>query len=189
MADILTNYVKFLRGTTNAYNGLAVKDPDTLYFISETDQKVGKLYLGDILVAGNVTSDGTSVMDSLGELTDVNLQGLADKDFLGYDAVTGKWVPMSIDEAFSTPVFTGPTDNADGTQGLVPAPKIGDEGKFLRADGTWATIETSSATQVFEVEVAAGANHEAAITITVGETELQNGDIAIVKEAITSDKQ
>ena len=111
MADILTNYVKFLRGTSNAYNGLTVKDPDTLYFISETDQKVGKLYLGDILIAGNVTSDGTSVMDSLGELTDVNLQGLADKDFLGYDATTGKWIPMSIDEVFSTPVFTGPTDN------------------------------------------------------------------------------
>lgn len=189
MADILTNYVKFLRGTSNAYNGLTVKDPDTLYFISETDQKVGKLYLGDILVAGNVTSDGTSVMDSLGELTDVNLQGLADKDFLGYDAATGKWVPMSIDEVFSTPVFTGPTDDADGTQGLVPAPKIGDEGKFLRADGTWATIETSSATQVFEIEVVAGADHEAAITTAVGAAELQNGDIAIVKEAIASDKQ
>ena len=83
MADILTNYVKFLRGTTNAYNALSSKDPDTLYFISEKDQKVGKLYLGDILVAGNVTSDGTSVMDSLGELTDVNLEGLADKKVLG----------------------------------------------------------------------------------------------------------
>lgn len=189
MADTLTNYVKFLRGTPSAYNGLSVKDRDTLYFISDVDQTVGKLYLGDILIAGNVTSDGTSVMDSLGELTDVDLKGLADKDFLGYDATTGKWIPMSIDEVFSISVFTGPTDEADGAEGLVPAPKIGDEGKFLRADGTWATIETSSATQVFEIEVAAGEGHEAAIVTAVGEAELQNGDIAIVKEAIALDKQ
>ena len=98
----MTNYVKFYRGTPAAYEQ-AEKNNDTLYFISEVDQKVGKLYLGDILIAGNVTADGTSVMDSLGELTDVNLQGLADKDFLGYDASTGKWVPMSIDEVFSIP--------------------------------------------------------------------------------------
>lgn len=190
MADMLTNYVKFLRGTTSAYNALATKNADTLYFISEVDQKVGKLYLGDILIAGNVTPDGTSVIDSLGELADVNLKnGLADKDFLGYDAETGKWIPMSIDEVFSTPVFTGPTENADGVEGLVPAPKIGDEGKFLRADGTWATIETSSKTQIFNVDVDAGADHAAAIATAVGEATLQNGDIAIVRETIVNDKK
>lgn len=189
MADMLTNYVKFLRGTTSAYNALATKNADTLYFISEVDQKVGKLYLGDILIAGNVTPDGTSVIDSLGELADVNLKnGLADKDFLGYDAETGKWIPMSIDEVFSTPVFTGPTEDADGVEGLVPAPKIGDEGKFLRADGTWATIETSSTTKVYETTVAAGADHSAAIVAVVNGAALQDGDIAIVKEAIATDK-
>ena len=196
MADILTNYVKFLRGTTNAYNALSSKDPDTLYFISEKDQKVGKLYLGDILVAGNVTADGTSVMDSLGELTDVNLEGLADKKVLGYDETTGKWKPMAIEDIFTMPeiempeVFVGASTSKDGTKGLVPAPKIGDEGKYLRGDGTWATIETSSATQIFEADVEAGADHIAAITTAVGEnTVLQNGDIAIVKELINGNKR
>lgn len=182
MADMLTNYVKFLRGTTNAYNALTNKDADTLYFISEVDQKVGKLYLGDILIAGNVTADGTSVMDSLGELTDVNLQGLADKDFLGYDASTGKWVPMSIDEVFSIPVFNGEAE------GLVPAPKIGDEGKFLRADGTWAAVEACPTTKVYETTVEAGADHSAAIVAVVNGAALNNGDVAIVKEAIATDK-
>lgn len=36
--------------------------------------------------------------------------------------------------------FTGATASTDGTQGLVPGPLAGDEGKFLKADGTWATV-------------------------------------------------
>lgn len=37
--------------------------------------------------------------------------------------------------------FTGATALADGTQGLVPGPLAGDEDKFLKADGTWATVQ------------------------------------------------
>lgn len=33
--------------------------------------------------------------------------------------------------------FTGATPSANGTEGLVPAPLIGDETKFLKGDGTW----------------------------------------------------
>lgn len=35
--------------------------------------------------------------------------------------------------------FTGATSTTAGTAGLVPAPAIADAGKFLKADGTWAT--------------------------------------------------
>ena len=45
MADILANYVKFLRGTPTAYAALTTKDKDTLYFITEKGQKVGRIYL------------------------------------------------------------------------------------------------------------------------------------------------
>ena len=93
---------------------------------------------------------------------------------------------MAIKDIFTMPeiempeVFAGASASKDGTEGLVPAPKIGDEGKYLRGDGTWATIETSSATQIFEADVEAGADHIAAITTAVGENaKLQNGDIAI----------
>lgn len=34
--------------------------------------------------------------------------------------------------------MTGATSSAAGTAGIVPAPAAGDEGKFLKGDGTWA---------------------------------------------------
>lgn len=36
--------------------------------------------------------------------------------------------------------FTGATALDDGVQGLVPGPLAGDQDKFLKADGTWATV-------------------------------------------------
>ena len=186
MAD-LANYVKFLRGTPSAYEALTVKDKDTLYFIAGTNQKVGKLYLGDVLVAGNVTDDGTSVLDSLGELTDVNLQGLVSGQVLGYNGT--EWVPMNLPEAFEASVMSGATADSAGTAGYVPAPQSGDHVKFLRGDGTWAEVEIPSSTQVFETEIDGGADHITAINTAVGEATPQNGDIAIVKELIASGKR
>jgi hypothetical protein len=37
-------------------------------------------------------------------------------------------------------VFTGATASTDGTSGLVPAPVIGDEIKYLKGDGTWTEM-------------------------------------------------
>ena len=52
----MNNYVKFMRGTPEAYVSLKVKDNNTLYFISETDALTGKLYLGakEIICDNNV---------------------------------------------------------------------------------------------------------------------------------------
>ena len=36
--------------------------------------------------------------------------------------------------------FTGATSGADGTTGLVVKPSAGDEGKYLKGDGTWDTV-------------------------------------------------
>ena len=132
------NYVKFLRGTASAYAALTPKDPDTLYFITATDATVGKLYLGNILVAGNVTADGTNLIDSLGELIDVNLQGLQSGQVLSYNGT--EWVPMTLPEAVAGSVMIGASNDTAGTAGLVPAPKAGDQNKFLRGDGTWAEV-------------------------------------------------
>jgi hypothetical protein len=139
MADMLNKYVKFLRGTPSAYEALASKDKDTLYFISGVDQKVGKLYLGDILVAGNVTPDGESIIDSLGELTDVNLKGLVEGQVLGFNGA--EWVPMDLSKACECSEMIGATSTSNGAAGYVPAPKIGDQNKFLRGDGTWAKVD------------------------------------------------
>ena len=72
MASI-ANYVKFLRGTPTAYNNLAVKDVDTLYFISEKNSTTGKLYLGSVLIAGSLNE--SNLVDYLSELQDVDTSG------------------------------------------------------------------------------------------------------------------
>ena len=45
--------------------------------------------------------------------------------------------------------FEGPTSTAPGKSGLVPVPQIGDGDKFLKGDGTWATISTSGASWTY----------------------------------------
>ena len=139
----MTNYVKFLRGTPSAYAALSPKDKDTLYFIAATDATVGKLYLGDILVAGNVTPDGENIIDSLGELIDVNLAGLQSGQVLSFNGT--EWVPMTLPEAVTGSVMTGATATTAGEAGYVPAPQAGDEKKFLRGDGTWVEVTTTDA--------------------------------------------
>lgn len=138
----MANYVKFQRGTPSAFTNLTNKDTDTLYFISETDQKVGKLYLGDILVAANVMPDGTSVINSLGELVDVNLAGVKSGQVLSYNGT--EWVPMTLDSALTSSVMVGASSEAAGKSGLVPAPAQGDQNKFLRGDGNWVEIPEGS---------------------------------------------
>lgn len=43
-----------------------------------------------------------------------------------------------------TAVFTGATSVTAGAKGTVPAPAAGDEGKFLKGDGTWGTVASPS---------------------------------------------
>lgn len=40
--------------------------------------------------------------------------------------------------------MTGATSDANGTSGLVPAPTAGDQGKFLKGDGTWGVPKVDS---------------------------------------------
>lgn len=138
MADILSNYVKFMRGTPAAYS-VAKKDEDTLYFISEKDADTGILYLGEKLILSGAS--GSEVITYLNDLNDVDTSGAADKYLLGYDAANSKWVPMDPATVFTISEMVGADTEKAGVSGLVPAPKAGEEGYFLRGDGTWATIE------------------------------------------------
>lgn len=195
--NVLSNYVKFYRGTPTAFAKLATKDDDTLYFIADTDKSVGKLYLGNVLIAGNVNADGSSMIDTLAELNDVAIADLADKHLLVYDETAGKWVNKTIDALL--PTLTGATADTAGEAGLVPAPQAGDQDKFLKGDGTWSTIEISDAAeaQIFEVTLNVTTDDsgtetketkEAAITRIVGDTIPSKGDIVIVKDPIANDK-
>ena len=134
------NYVKFMRGTQALYNSLATKDQDTLYFVYDAvSDDHGKLYLGNKLISGSSSnpSGGISLSDIGDILFDNNL---ADGDFLVYDEAENKWVNKPLAQALNVPIMTGATENASGTSGLVPVPAAGDQLKFLRGDGTWATV-------------------------------------------------
>lgn len=69
------DYVKFRRGSTDAFSALNPKDPNTLYFVYENPAaKKGLLYLGDKLIGGGKFS----------ELTDVDTENAQPGDILVY---------------------------------------------------------------------------------------------------------
>ena len=122
------NYVKFVRGTPNAFNNLAEKNSDTLYFISNSDEDKGSLYLGSKLISKDVSS--------IADLDDILIsETLADKHILSYDEQSSKWVNKAIVDAIG--LMIGATATTQGGNGLVPAPGIGQQDMFLRGDGTW----------------------------------------------------
>lgn len=194
MADYLANYVKFLRGTPTAYNNLAQKDSDTLYFVAEKDATVGKLYLGEVLISGSTSESG--VVDYLSELKDVDTTGAVQNSVLGFDVASQKWKVMDISSALSISVMGGATAETAGSEGLVPAPAAGQQDYFLRGDGTWVPIEipeATSETQIFETELIVTVDgegnktkeeHDVAIARIVGEAVPAIGDIVIIKDPI-----
>lgn len=132
----LERYVKFRRGTPAMFTALAVKDPDSLYFIMEQGATLGKLYLGDVLIASVGSSE-------LNDLEDILLSNnITANSLLIYDGTQEKWVNRPLSEILGSvsgfSEMTGATASTDGASGLVPQPLAGDEGKFLRGDGTWA---------------------------------------------------
>ena len=62
---------------------------------------------------------------------------------LGYDEITSTWVPMDPALLVTLSSMTGATERLDGTTGLVPAPKAGENKYVLRGDGTWTPLTIS----------------------------------------------
>lgn len=109
------NYVRFFRGSQTAFDNLLTKQSDTLYFITESDSSRGSLYLGDKLIAGNISA--------ISDLEDILLnQNLVDGQLLIYDETEKKWVNKSIVDAIG--VMKGATETTQGSIGLVPEPGI-----------------------------------------------------------------
>ncbi len=75
---------------------------------------------------------------ALNDLSNVNASP-SDGQVLKWVDASGKWqADDDTDTTYSD--FTGATSEADGTAGLVPQPDSGDEGKYLKGDGTWDTV-------------------------------------------------
>ena len=147
MADNSIHYVKFYRGSTTAFELLKTNnrlDSDTLYFVyTNANATKGLLYLGDKLISGSVDGSGSVLTDiALEDLVDVTINdaSLANYQILVYE--DDEWVNKSLSEIIETAVsvMEGPTLVSPGKSGLVPQPRVGDDTKFLRGDGTWASI-------------------------------------------------
>ena len=119
----MTHYVKFMRGSVEAYNTLSHKDNDTLYFISNADENDAILYLGNKIIAGG---DNLSIH----ELSNILVKELNNRDILVYDATQEKWVNTKINNIIE--VFVGATENSNGVSGLVPIPPKGQTELFLK---------------------------------------------------------
>ena len=175
----LNKYVKFVRGSSEAFNNVINKNVDTLYFITDTDSEKGSLYLGNKLISG---------ISSLHDLENILIEKVSNNQILVFDEEKGKWINKSINDAIG--LMTGASATEQGGMGLVPAPGIGQQNYFLRGDGNWAPIEAqaSSKAQIFEVVTLNNENHETAIARVVGELTVGKGDIVIVKDLITEGK-
>ena len=135
----MANYVKFMRGTPAAYLALPVKEPDTIYFVYEEEKTYGDLYIGSRKVASGVNDNQQAIATKLSELADVDISmGLIDGQLLAWNAANAKWQPITL------AIFSGATDTNYGAYGFVPAPKPGDNTKFLKGDGTWAELPVFS---------------------------------------------
>ena len=175
----MANYVKFLRGTVTAYNNLANKDKDTLYFVTEDkDSTTGKLYLGSVELSGSINESG--ITGYLSKLKDVDTSGAVQNNILGFNGT--KWVSMDVNALVQVSVMGGANADIAGTAGLVPAPAAGEEDYFLRGDGSWAPI-TKHSVQIFEIELNENEAHEDAIVRAVGEANPVVGDFVIIKNA------
>lgn len=79
--------------------------------------------------------DSTKISEAIAGKVNAN-QGAGNAGkALGIDN-TGAVVPVP----FSGDDFTGATASTAGVHGYVPAPAAGDQGKFLRGDGTWTNV-------------------------------------------------
>ena len=180
----MTKYVKFMRGTTAAYKNLAEKDDDTLYFLSDSVNQEGSLYLGSRLISGPCAiPEGGNIVTSLAALSDVNITENIDFDaILVYDKHEQKWMDYSFDAL----TFAAASDNVEGMAGFVPAPPVGSQNLFLRGDGGWAN--PCSSTLIYTIETTKGQTHDNAIaSVLAPDVIINDGDIVIVKDCIFKD--
>lgn len=134
-------YVKFIRGTISAYNKLSSKDPNTLYFITDSTLPEGanlNLYLGNQLICS--TDETINFTDLKDVLLDENIKT---DSILVYDLNKKQWINKALSDFINLldiSEMEGATSSEDGRGGLVPVPKVGQDEFFLQGSGNWVDI-------------------------------------------------
>lgn len=159
--DSNVHYVKFMRGSAAAWATLQATptkiNNDTLYFIYENAETStqGKLYLGQKLISG--VGEGNVENININDIGDIYIDNetLSDKQILVYNDTSHQWENAALSTIINTAVgvMQGATASTDGISGLVPIPQRGDQNKFLKGNGTWATINIPTFnTDVFNLQ-------------------------------------
>lgn len=176
----MARYVKFYRGSTAAFEALQDKNNDTLYFITDEDSAVGKLYLGSKLIAGGELEEEIKITN-LRDLQDVLIsENVEDESVFIYDRDVNAWVNKPLEDL----VFIGATDKSAGLPGLLPAPELGDHTQFLRGDGEWATPIINHT--ILTLENTDFSTHND--MISQASLSPISGDIVIIKDFVAKDK-
>lgn len=81
-------------------------------------------------------------------------------------------------------IFQGATASVAGKQGIVPKPAAGDQGKFLKGDGTWTQLQFDNVTNLPQLnnQVQQNSTDIDNIQQTIAETEHFRGYYATTKE-------
>ena len=144
-----TSYVAFVKATEALWSKMESSQrlDNVLYFVVDgPDDSIGKLYLGNTLIA-----DGNGITDvRVDNLLDVDINAINGGDVLMYNMSTSKWENVSLASQIGNliKVFTPASEEKNGTVGLVPAPQAGDQDLYLRGDGSWANPTEAVALEV-----------------------------------------
>lgn len=144
-----TSYVAFVKATEALWSKMESSQrlDNVLYFVVDgPDDSIGKLYLGNTLIA-----DGNGITDvRVDNLLDVNIDAINGGDVLMYNMSTSKWENVSLASQIGNfiKVFTPASEEKNGTVGLVPAPQAGQQDLYLKGDGSWANPTEAVALKV-----------------------------------------
>ena len=136
---LATTTKAYITGTTSATTNTGTQIFDTgVYLDTTAGTLVATKFSGAL--SGNADSSTKATNDSLnnpitGYVKSLSINGRTITITKG-DGTTSTITTQDNDHTYND--FTGASSTAGGKNGLVPAPAVGQQDRFLKADGTWA---------------------------------------------------
>ena len=129
----------YIAGTSNPATSTGTLVFDTgVYLDTTAGALVATKFTGSLV--GNADSATKATNDSLNNPITGYIKGLSVSGrtitITKGDGTTDTLTTQDTNTTYN--VFTGATSSAGGKTGLVPAPAVGQQNRFLKADGTWA---------------------------------------------------
>ncbi len=145
---VTKHYMESVQNGFVAANTKILNDAQTV--LNETKQTQSEAQVNETLSKAWAVSTGSpdgaeDAQSSTGETQSSRTWALDAEDSAKDSATSAdeskKWSEVAKTNAIGDHVFTGATDSTDGDTGLVPLPKAGEQGKFLKGNSSWVQIE------------------------------------------------